>query len=78
MRRIAQAAVRPVIFVQYVALRAGLQSNVFPRDAGEGVVPGEDPQRVLVMGEATAVGFGVLSHELGMAGHFARRAASSG
>ncbi|MFT2711994.1 MULTISPECIES: SGNH/GDSL hydrolase family protein [unclassified Clavibacter] len=68
-----QGVVRPVIFVQYLALRAGLQSNVFPRDAGSGTVPGDAPQRILVMGEATAVGFGVLSHELGMAGHFARQ-----
>jgi hypothetical protein len=73
VRRIAQALGRPVIFVQYLALRAGLQSTVFPRDEGSGVVPGDDPQRVLVVGEATAVGFGVLSHELGMAGHLARQ-----
>jgi hypothetical protein len=71
--RIVQAAARPAIFVQYVALRAGLRGTVFPRDAGSGVVSGDDPQRVLVIGEATAVGFGVLSHELGMAGHFSRQ-----
>jgi len=75
MRRIAQAVVRPAIFMQYLALRAGLQSNVFPRDAGAGTVPGDEPQRVIVIGEATAVGFGVLSHELGLAGHFARQLA---
>ncbi len=75
MRRVAQAVARPAIFVQYVALRAGLQGTVFPRDAASGVVPGEDPHRVLVIGEATAVGMGVLSHELGMAGHFSRQLA---
>lgn len=75
IRRVAQAVLRPAIFVQYQALRAGLKSTVFPRDAGSGVVPGESPQRVLVIGEATAVGFGVLSHELGMAGHFSRQLA---
>jgi hypothetical protein len=75
LRRVAQAVARPAIFVQYVALRVGLESTVFPRDAGSGVVPGESPQRVLVIGEATAVGFGVLSHELGMAGHFSRQLA---
>jgi hypothetical protein len=73
IRRAAQALGRPVIFAQYLALRAGLRSTVFPRDEGSGVVPGDAPQRVLVIGEATAVGFGVLSHELGMAGHFARQ-----
>ena len=75
IRRVVQAVLRPAIFVQYRALRAGLRSTVFPRDAGTGVVPGESPQRVLVIGEATAVGFGVLSHELGMAGHFSRQLA---
>ncbi|MBP2457317.1 hypothetical protein ABID70_002845 [Clavibacter michiganensis] len=75
IRRIAEAAARPAIFVQYVALRTGLRGTVFPRDAGSGVVPGDDRQRVLVIGEATAVGFGVLSHELGMAGHFSRQLA---
>jgi len=75
IRRVVQAVLRPAIFVQYQALRAGLRSTVFPRDAGTGVVPGESPQRVLVIGEATAVGFGVLSHELGMAGHFSRQLA---
>ena len=75
IRRVVQAVLRPAIFVQYQALRAGLRSTVFPRDAGTGVVPGECPQRVLVIGEATAVGFGVLSHELGMAGHFSRQLA---
>ncbi|OUE25912.1 hypothetical protein [Clavibacter michiganensis] len=75
IRRFAQAVGRPAIFVQYVALRTGLQSTVFPRDAASGVVPGDSPQRVLVIGEATAVGMGVLSHELGMAGHFSRQLA---
>jgi hypothetical protein len=75
IRRFAQAVARPAIFVQYVALRTGLQGTVFPRDAASGVVPGDSPQRVLVIGEATAVGMGVLSHELGMAGHFSRQLA---
>ncbi|AWG00509.1 SGNH/GDSL hydrolase family protein [Clavibacter michiganensis subsp. insidiosus] len=75
VRRFAQAVARPAIFVQYVALRTGLQGMVFPRDAASGVVPGDFPQRVLVIGEATAVGMGVLSHELGMAGHFSRQLA---
>ncbi|CCE74558.1 SGNH/GDSL hydrolase family protein [Clavibacter nebraskensis] len=73
IRRFAQAVARPAIFAQYVALRTGLQGTVFPRDAASGVVPGDFPHRVLVIGEATAVGMGVLSHELGMAGHFSRQ-----
>jgi hypothetical protein len=75
LARFAQAVARPAIFVQYVALRAGLRGTVFPRDAASGTVPGDAPQRVLVIGEATAVGMGVLSHELGMAGHFSRQLA---
>ncbi|MBM7412850.1 hypothetical protein JOE38_002673 [Clavibacter michiganensis] len=75
IRRFAQAVARPAIFAQYVALRTGLQGTVFPRDTASGVVPGDFPHRVLVIGEATAVGMGVLSHELGMAGHFSRQLA---
>lgn len=34
--------------------------------------PGPDPDRVLLAGGGSAVGWGVMSHELGLAGHLAR------
>ncbi|MGX5681942.1 GAF domain-containing protein [Schumannella luteola] len=34
--------------------------------------PGHDPDRVLLIGEGVAIGWGVVSHELGVAGHLAR------
>lgn len=34
--------------------------------------PGHDPDRVLVAGRASAIGWGVLSHDLGLAGNVAR------
>ena len=40
-------------------------------------IPGPDPDRLLVVGGGIVVGFGVLSHELGIAGHLARQVSSA-
>lgn len=46
-----------------------------PRPVDDPVVhtPGPDADRLLLVGSGIAVGYGVLSHELGLAGHLARR-----
>lgn len=41
-----------------------------PRAVSRG--PGHDPDRVLLTGGSSAVGWGVISHDLGLAGHLAR------
>ena len=53
----------------------GIAASVLPKptDAPVVNVPGPDPDRLLVVGGGIAVGFGVLSHELGIAGHVARQ-----
>jgi hypothetical protein len=43
-----------------------------PRDPGHGEVPGRDPLRIAVIGDATAVAYGTVSQQLGVAGHYAR------
>ncbi|MEX1077598.1 MAG: hypothetical protein WED09_00630 [Homoserinimonas sp.] len=55
-------------------LRAGLASSRLPKPTDAPVVhiDGPDPDRLLVAGGGIVVGFGVLSHELGIAGHLAR------
>ena len=35
--------------------------------------PGADPDRILVIGSGAAVGYGVVSHDLALAGHLARQ-----
>lgn len=59
----------------FFLLRAGIASSVFPQptDAPRVQISGPDPDRILVAGGGIAVGFGVLSHALGIAGHLARK-----
>jgi hypothetical protein len=59
-------------FVEFFFRRTDGTGDIFPDDAPFGAVDGPDPERVLVLGESNAVGLGVTSHQLGMAGHFAR------
>lgn len=48
-----------------------------PTDDPRVHIAGPDPDRMLVLGGGLVLGFGVLSHELGIAGHLARQVASS-
>lgn len=77
MTRLIQRLLDPVfrVWSPLFLLRAGIASSALPRptDAPLVQVPGPDPDRVLVIGGGIAVGFGVLSHELGIAGHLARQ-----
>ncbi|TXN30693.1 hypothetical protein [Lacisediminihabitans profunda] len=47
----------------------------YPTDSAGGVVEGDDSYRIITIGEGTAVGLGVRSHELGVAAQCARRLA---
>jgi hypothetical protein len=48
-----------------------------PGDSARQFVAGPDPDRVLVLGNGPAIGFGVLTQELALPGHLARRLASA-
>jgi hypothetical protein len=65
-------AARLVGLAEYVLRRNDKSGDIFPADEPFGTVDGPDPLRVVVLGEANAVGLGVTRHELGMAGHLAR------
>lgn len=60
-------------------LRAELASSLLPQPTGAPTVhlDGSDPDRVLLAGGGTAVGYGVLSHELALAGHLARQVSAA-
>jgi hypothetical protein len=47
-----------------------------PLDTARQFVAGPDPDRVLVLGNGPAIGFGVLTQELSLPGHLARRLAA--
>ncbi len=74
---IGSALARPTM---HVWLRSSSRSwRYLPRPDGDTLVlagtapPGASPLSVLLLGGGPAVGFGVLSHELGLAGHLARQ-----
>ena len=46
-----------------------------PLDEPYAHAPGDDPDRVLVVGNGISVGYGVLSHQIGFGGHLARQLA---
>ena len=69
----AVAIARPIGFLEYVFRRTDTSGDIFPTDAAHGVVTGPNPERIIVLGESTAVGLGMLTHELGLAGHLARQ-----
>jgi hypothetical protein len=52
-----------------------LERSAIPQPAGAAVVhtAGTNPARVLLIGSGAAIGYGVLSHELALAGHLARQ-----
>jgi len=73
MRDASIAIARPVGFLEYLFRRTDTSGDIFPTDSSSGVVPGANPERIIVLGESTAVGLGMLTHELGLAGHLARQ-----
>jgi hypothetical protein len=56
-------------------VRTELDVVPHPFDAARQFVGGPDPDRVLVLGNGPAIGFGVLAQELALPGHLARRLA---
>ncbi|WP_213814821.1 SGNH/GDSL hydrolase family protein [Glaciihabitans sp. dw_435] len=47
-----------------------------PLDSPHATAPGPDPLRVLLIGYGVAMGYGVLTHDLSLAGHIARQLSS--
>ncbi len=70
--RVAHVLVRPVAHWFVVARMRRLEDGPIPRDSGRGTVPGHSPVRVAFIGDATAVGYGTVSQQLGVAAHYAR------
>ena len=77
MTRMLKRVLDPMLrlWSPFFLLRAGIASSVFPQptDAPRVHIGGPDPDRILVVGGGITVGFGVLSHALGIAGHLARK-----
>lgn len=75
---IAAAAilVAPILGCHLVLARLDHREWMYPTDAPRVVVPGAGQLRILIIGDSAAAGFGVRTHQLGVAGYLARRLAS--
>jgi lysophospholipase L1-like esterase len=58
-------------------VREELDTVPHPADASRRFVAGPDPDRILLLGNGPAIGFGVLTQELALPGHLARRLAAA-
>ena len=70
--RVLASLSRPLLRQRYRVVGGELPSLVRPIDAPLGHASGLDPDRVLVFGNGTAVGYGVRSHDLAVPGQLAR------
>ena len=65
--------VRVISYAGYQLSRRDHSGDIYPSDGPSGRVEGPAADRVVVIGEATAMGYGILTHELGLASQFARK-----
>ncbi|OJU72539.1 MAG: hypothetical protein BGO04_00255 [Microbacterium sp. 70-38] len=68
---------RPVFRAWFRARTKGLQTWCYPHGESVVGVPGPEPARILLLGDGPAAGYGVLTQQLGVAGHLARHLAES-
>ena len=69
---VERAVLAPLMAVWRRSVRSGYLSRPMPTDTWSVHAPGADSDRVLVFGSGIAVGLGVLSQDLALAGHLAR------
>lgn len=72
MKGLLRVLLRPVILVWAAVLTRGVSRVPRPLDEGPVHAPGHDSDRVLLLGSGPAVSWGVLKHDLGLAGTVAR------
>jgi len=70
---LVRSVVRAISYAGYQLRRRDHSGDIYPSDDPAGYVAGRCPDRIIVIGEATAMGYGVLTHELGLAAQFARQ-----
>lgn len=73
VHRLVHALVRPFARAWVTNSSESWRALPVPTDAPLAHAAGSDADRVLLIGNGAAVSYGVLSHDLGLAGHLARR-----
>lgn len=72
----ARVLLAPVLRCRLALARLDLCEWMYPTDAPHTTVPGKDLLRILLIGDAAVAGFGIRTHQLGVAAHLARRLAA--
>ncbi|MBK4346905.1 GAF domain-containing protein [Lacisediminihabitans changchengi] len=67
---------RPLIRLWLIAMIRGVRRAPRPEGHSAAHAPGANPDRVLLLGNGPALGFGVLTWDLSLAGHLGRRLAT--
>jgi hypothetical protein len=76
LRNILNVVARPMVGLWLSIIPPPWKSWARPVDTPRAHTAGVDPVRLLLIGSGAAVGFGVLSYDLGLAGHLARKLSS--
>jgi hypothetical protein len=72
LRQGPSAVLGPLFWGWFKAQTSELRDWLYPTGLPEVSIAGTNPSRILVIGDGPAAGFGVRTHELGIAGHLAR------
>jgi hypothetical protein len=72
LRQCRRMILGPVFWVWLKARTQEEREWLYPAGRSEICIAGTDPARILVIGDGPAAGFGVRTHQLGIAGHLAR------
>jgi hypothetical protein len=72
LRQGPRTALGPLFWVWFKAETFEQRDWLYPTGPPEVSIAGTNPARILVIGDGPAAGFGVRTHQLGIAGHLAR------
>lgn len=73
VQRLVHPLLRPVMRLLRFGFDRRLRSVPFPVDSPQVHAAGANADRILIFGSGPSVGYGVLSHDLGLGGHLARQ-----
>jgi hypothetical protein len=72
LRQVQRSVLSPLFWTWLKAAAQDRRDWMYPTGTPEVRIAGTNPARILIIGDDTVAGFGVRTHQLGIAGHLAR------